>query len=78
MISPHELLMSTNGNSQDDILGATQKNPDFENSYLLTELASDSSRTISPNTSALNTSQNLRTGARRRALKSQSIKDKEK
>ena len=45
---------------------------------MLTELG-DTSRTMSPNLSSLNTSQNLRTGSgsRKRAIKSQNLKDKE-
>jgi hypothetical protein len=48
---------------------------DIENSYLLTELDSVSSR-VSPNSSALNTSAGFRN--KKRALKSQELKEKEK
>jgi 16S rRNA G527 N7-methylase RsmG len=68
------------GSSNDDILHTAKEgnpnNNDIENSYLLTELESVTSRTVSPNTSVLNTSGNLKQ-SRRKALKSQAMKEME-
>jgi hypothetical protein len=62
-----EILMTTN----EDLLSGTQnKNSEFENSYLLTELESESNRPSSPG-GVLNTSGNLR---KKRGLKTEELK----
>ncbi len=64
--SPKDFLTTSTlaGISQHDMILNGQKNEnhaaDIENSYLLTELDSVTSRTASPNVSVLNTSGNLR------------------
>lgn len=53
------------------------KHNDLEHSYLLTELESNTSRTVSPNTSSLNTQTGLRTRTGKRTMKNQLLKEKE-
>jgi hypothetical protein len=76
----------TNGGSQDDLInggsgggeGNSKNAIDLEGSYLLTELESNTSRTVSPNTSSLHTHTGLRQGSsKRRSLKNQLLKDNE-
>ena len=78
MNSPKDFLSTTNHHvsSTEEMLEKQPVNKDIEDSYLLTELDSVTSRTISPNTSALNTSTNLKQ-SKRKTLKSQAMKEKE-
>ena len=78
MNSPKKFLSITNNHvsSTEEMLEKPPAAKDIEDSYLLTELDSVTSRTISPNTSALNTSTNFKQ-SKRKALKSQAMKEKE-
>ena len=64
--------------TQEDWLGSSSKNQDFENSYLLTEMDSVTNRLESPtnSNSALNTTQG--TMRKKKALKSEALKANEK
>lgn len=57
-LSPKDSLIA--GNSHDEILNGKQSQQDVENSYLLTEMESVSSRVQSPNTSTLNSASSFR------------------
>ena len=71
MNSPKDFLSNTatHVSSTEEMLAKPTNRNDIENSYLLTELESVTSRVVSPNTSALNTSTNLRQ-SKRKVLKS--------